>query len=579
MGSEISAGRLFRPIETPRPAEPPPRPDSGGEGFQSYLESARSTVAPLATQSVRRGESARQPKSSDRKDRDVGAQETAQPQTPADQPTESGNTNSADDTTGAAAPIEASPTPVQEAQTSDTSTPKAANTIAPVLQQKVVESLPPTAANSDKAIPSAALISTDSQGKVAQADTAPKAKSPAIENHASLPQPILSDELSVSPEVPVTLPVAEEPVSDDVQVDQPPNKASSKIEKAEDGSIKEESLKPAQRWSPDVGVTQRPVEKVTPKSHAQSIKEAGSNSGAADRVEGKLGRPTLLNGAEPRSKDAGSVDPNEHISEDRAGPRIRPISVRTGAGDSAAANVGRFLIETTGDGEPTTANIPPPVDGKISTALSPGVTPYRAITGSPKTADATVTTLSRLLVSGPDGADAIDSAAKVLSGAQREGDHHVTLQLDPPELGQLRLDIRMHQQEMTLRVAADNASVARLINSRMSDLRDALALHGIRIDRSDVVVRSHSTDSANAQTSQHDNSRGTMNGGDRAEKPDVAWSDDHRREAARDEQSGADPQPAGSASPANEETPVAPLSWESGMEGSEMEQTWVDLVA
>jgi hypothetical protein len=575
MGSEISAGRLFRPIETPRPAEPPPRPDSGGEGFQSYLESARLTAAPRATPSARRGESARQPKSTDRKNHDIDTQESVQPQTSVDQPTDSGKTaDAATNTTAAVAGSTEAPAPTQETQPSDASAAKAANTMGPSVQQRVIESLPP---------PTNARVKKQFRQPLSR----------RIHSESPAGHHTINGEIRPLMITSLTLPnvggaFQMRPSCRSLHLWRKNRlQATREMLAAEQGFAQNRKAgfvpsgesSPAPRWSPEVGVTQRPAEKPTPDPLTRKIKESNSNGRAADRADGKLGRPTPLDGAEPRAKDAGGVDPDEHVMQDRASPRLRPISVRTGAGDSAAATVGRFLIETTGKGEPTTANVPSSVDLKTSNTASPGVTPYRATTDSSKTADVTVTTLSRLLVSGAEGADAIDSAAKVLSGAQREGDHHVTLQLDPPELGQLRLDIRMHQQEMTLRVAADNASVARLIDSRMTDLRDALALHGIRIDRSDVVVRSHSAEGANAQTSRHDNSPGTMNGVDRAEKSDVAWSDDHRREAARDEQSGADRQPAGSASLADDETPGTPMSWESGMEGFGMEQTWVDLVA
>ena len=157
---------------------------------------------------------------------------------------------------------------------------------------------------------------------------------------------------------------------------------------------------------------------------------------------------------------------------------------------------------TIGEGEPTTANLPPTTGEPAPSVTNTSHTPTRASADRPTTIDVTVTTLSQLLVSGTDSADALEAAAKALSGTQRPGNHHVTLQLDPPELGQLRLDIKMQHHEMTLRVAADTADVARLIESRLGELRDALATHGIRIDRSEVVVRSHGTENANPQSGQ-----------------------------------------------------------------------------
>jgi hypothetical protein len=189
-----------------------------------------------------------------------------------------------------------------------------------------------------------------------------------------------------------------------------------------------------------------------------------------------------------------------------------------------------------------------------------------------------VTTLSQLLVRGTDGADALETAAKALSGTQRPGNHHVTLQLDPPELGQLRLDIKMHHHEMTLRVATDTAEVARLIESRLAELRDALATHGIRIDRSEVVVRSHGTDNANSQSWQHGGSSSTADGNTgSADTSGTAWSGEGALGEAPDQETWND-QPSSDFTPSTEAEVIAPSPWEEEFEGSTQEML-VDLVA
>jgi flagellar hook-length control protein FliK len=92
-----------------------------------------------------------------------------------------------------------------------------------------------------------------------------------------------------------------------------------------------------------------------------------------------------------------------------------------------------------------------------------------------------------------------EGTARLLSASSANGRFHVTLKLEPPELGQLRVQVRMVQHAMTLQVDAESQAVARLIESRLSDLRSALASQGIRMDRTEVVVRSPAQAEMNAQ--------------------------------------------------------------------------------
>lgn len=132
------------------------------------------------------------------------------------------------------------------------------------------------------------------------------------------------------------------------------------------------------------------------------------------------------------------------------------------------------------------------------------------------------------------GSDAVADAARALASDRANGRQQVTLQLDPPELGRLRLDVSMRHDAMSLRVGADSPAVARLIQSRMDKLEDALATHGIRIERSEIIVRGaagsdptgankgddpNRSNSQNAHASRHDGwpegDRGDGNGFER----------------------------------------------------------------
>jgi len=182
-------------------------------------------------------------------------------------------------------------------------------------------------------------------------------------------------------------------------------------------------------------------------------------------------------------------------------------AVRLGdvSGDSAAASVAQFLLNAPG-GQPhagPTAGAGMLTSGGVSHALNPSAsnsttaTSFSAALGH--AAGAAASGATEAAASGPSGAESLDGAIRVLSASNGEGRFHVTMQLEPPELGQLRVQVRVQQHAMTLQVDAESSSVARLITSRMSELREALASHGIRVERADVVVKSPASSESSPQ--------------------------------------------------------------------------------
>ncbi|MBI5763869.1 MAG: flagellar hook-length control protein FliK [Planctomycetes bacterium] len=203
------------------------------------------------------------------------------------------------------------------------------------------------------------------------------------------------------------------------------------------------------------------------------------------------------------------------------------IKVANAVGDGAAATIGKFLAQE-GDASTKTQSTPP-THGSISAVT----------TNSSRNADRVSshathpsTTVANLLTSGTTDADPIASTAQLLRAAGRDGHHQATLKLDPPELGQLRIDIRMREAGMTLRVDAENAAAAKLIESRLPELKDALSVHGIRVERSEIIVRN--TDTGNDSTSQRDSreSQGDLN---QQTHQQSSWFDERPSDSWRDQ--------------------------------------------
>jgi len=169
---------------------------------------------------------------------------------------------------------------------------------------------------------------------------------------------------------------------------------------------------------------------------------------------------------------------------------FRAPGFRGGSGDPAAASVARSLLVDAAPRADRPAQNLAVIGGPSSEAA--GV--VHGAAGLDRSAAGTRTsTVAEILASGMAKSDSLADAARALGTARGAGRHQVIMQLDPPELGQMRLDIRMRHEAMALRVDVDDAGVARLIESRLPELKDALAAHGIRIDHSEIVVRSPSS--------------------------------------------------------------------------------------
>ncbi len=98
----------------------------------------------------------------------------------------------------------------------------------------------------------------------------------------------------------------------------------------------------------------------------------------------------------------------------------------------------------------------------------------------------------------------LDRIVRVARTNIGERDSQVTLQLHPPELGRLRIEVRLQDDLLTLRIEADNGAVRDMLTSRSGELRRALELHGIAIDRFDVDLRQATAHSSQSRESQND---------------------------------------------------------------------------
>ncbi len=81
----------------------------------------------------------------------------------------------------------------------------------------------------------------------------------------------------------------------------------------------------------------------------------------------------------------------------------------------------------------------------------------------------------------------IVEAARAQVGARRS---QVTLQLEPPELGRLRIEVQVRDSAIGIQVRAETRVAHELLQSRMGELRRALESQGMTLDRAQVELRS-----------------------------------------------------------------------------------------
>ena len=82
----------------------------------------------------------------------------------------------------------------------------------------------------------------------------------------------------------------------------------------------------------------------------------------------------------------------------------------------------------------------------------------------------------------------VDQLGRQISRAINRGDGIIRFQLKPPELGFIKLEMQLADNQLNLAVAAENNSVKEMLLTHMHELREALLSQGIKIDKLDVHI-------------------------------------------------------------------------------------------
>ena len=166
--------------------------------------------------------------------------------------------------------------------------------------------------------------------------------------------------------------------------------------------------------------------------------------------------------------------------------------------DLAGGNTGTFEpvapteVGTTSEAPAPSSNIVAVADTSI--AAPPTLTPTPVAQGNRATLDVAAATQTLTT----DANEPLQDVVKFVAGSVGLRNAHVRIQLDPPELGAMRIDIRTRQQILTVRIEVETADALARIQGGVAQLKQSLEQHGLVVERFDVQLRP--TDSASPRS-------------------------------------------------------------------------------
>jgi flagellar hook-length control protein FliK len=145
-----------------------------------------------------------------------------------------------------------------------------------------------------------------------------------------------------------------------------------------------------------------------------------------------------------------------------------------------------------------------PVGAQSAAATGQTASPG-SITGSPMTH-----------LDQPQADQVMARALRGMRGAINQNGGNVTLRLNPPELGSLRISLQMNNGVVQAQFHASNSTVAQLLDQNMSSLRVALEAQGLRVEQLQTQTspapsaHQHSGSAGQGDTASDGQSRGMM---------------------------------------------------------------------
>lgn len=82
----------------------------------------------------------------------------------------------------------------------------------------------------------------------------------------------------------------------------------------------------------------------------------------------------------------------------------------------------------------------------------------------------------------------VNQVSRQISLSLQRGDNHIRLQLRPPQLGSIQIDMNMKNNVLKIGVITEHNSVKEILISNIQELKDSLVQQGVKLERVDVQV-------------------------------------------------------------------------------------------
>ncbi|MCB9851318.1 MAG: flagellar hook-length control protein FliK [Phycisphaerales bacterium] len=250
---------------------------------------------------------------------------------------------------------------------------------------------------------------------------------------------------------------------------------------------------------------------VTQEARATSEKPAGETAPRAQAT--KIAEPaqpveqTAKSQAEPEEKPIASANdnprpqPQTQPAKSDASPKAEVVAVTT-AGAARAASADKATATTAAQAiGRTLANSAESVRSPVQAAAAPSAardqTGSQAPTKSNKPAGQQSAKQQAETTKSSEGPQRSEFLKLIQNLRLNRGQKTstATLRIEPPELGKMKVDVRMTDDTLHVRVEVGSEHARRVLGERADDLAAALRTHDIKVDRFEVVR----VDAGNAQ--------------------------------------------------------------------------------
>ena len=130
----------------------------------------------------------------------------------------------------------------------------------------------------------------------------------------------------------------------------------------------------------------------------------------------------------------------------------------------------------------------------VKTDTSPATAPQADLSGIKGVWNGSVTNMKGDVIIPLQFQDVMDQITDSASNILKKGSGRIVITLEPPNLGTLNMDVRVHNDTVRMLLIADNQDVKQILHSNLDQLKTALQGQGLSIDRFDVLVQERQYD-------------------------------------------------------------------------------------